>query len=73
MGLDVELKGDDIVVSMPGTIYSVSFYRPLDPPKLMARHYEGKDDPRASLTHDEFFVRAQKRANQEARELGWIT
>ena len=70
--LRVEVRGADIVVSLPGTTYTVSYYKPMDPPQLIARQYEGADDPRAHLTHAKFLASAKKLANAKARELGWF-
>ncbi|MGO8841494.1 MAG: hypothetical protein ACLQF1_10270 [Methyloceanibacter sp.] len=62
----------DIIVTLPYTHYTVTYYKPANSPQLLAKRFRGKDDPHARLTHAEFLVRAWKLANDKARELGWI-
>ena len=70
--LHVEVRGGDIVVTLPYTHYTVTYYKPANSPQLLAKRFPGKDDPHARLTHAEFLARAWKLANDKARELGWI-
>jgi hypothetical protein len=71
--LNCWMRGDEIVVSLPGTSYAVAYYKPGSSPQLLARHLppEG-DDPRLSITRAEFLAQAWRLANDKARELGWI-
>jgi hypothetical protein len=70
--LRVEVQDGEIVVTLPPTHYTVTYYKPSNSPQLRAKRFPGKDDPRARFTHAEFLSRAWKLANDKARELGWI-
>ena len=69
LGLRLRLWDDEIVVTLPGTIFAVR-YRKYGPSGLVA----------CSLTHDreipistaDFLAHASRLANDKARELGWI-
>jgi hypothetical protein len=63
---------DDIIVTMPGTAYTVTYYKPVKSPRLLAKRIADKDDPRANLTLSDFLSAAWHLANLKARELGWI-
>ena len=69
--LKVELRGDDIVVTMPGTKFKVTYYKPIDMPQLLAKS-DWTDDPDAPVTLGAFRARAWLAANDKARQLGWI-
>jgi hypothetical protein len=61
---------DAIVVTMPGTSYSVT-YRKLDSsPWLFASNI--RDDPDSPVSRHTFRARAWIAANEKARDLGWI-
>jgi hypothetical protein len=60
--------GDTIVVTMPGTRFSVT-YRMLEDPQRSDLMLDDRDAP---ITRAEFLARAWKAANDKARELGWI-
>jgi hypothetical protein len=68
----VEVQGAEIIVTLPNTNYTVTYYKPSNSPQLLAKRFPGKDDPTARLTHAEFLAHAWKLANDKARELGWI-
>ena len=70
--LKLEVLDDEIIVTLPYTHYTVTYYKPANSPQLLAKRFPGKDDPHARLTHAEFLARAWKLANDKARELGWI-
>ena len=70
--LHIEVHNDKIFVSLPGSHYSVTYYKPADSPQLMARRGTDKDDPRVAMTRAEFLALAWQAANAKARELGWI-
>jgi len=67
--LELEVRGDTIVVMMPGTRFSVT-YRMLEDPQLWSDLV--LDDRDALITRAAFLARAWKAANDKARELGWI-
>jgi hypothetical protein len=70
--LHVEVKGGDIVVTLPGADYSVTYFKPERAPQLLAKDISDRDDPRLPMTGAEFLAKAWKLANDKARELGWI-
>jgi hypothetical protein len=69
--LKVEVRGGDIVITLPGTKFMVTYYKPKDVPELMSKP-DWTDDPDASVTLGAFRARAYIAANDKARELGWI-
>jgi hypothetical protein len=70
--LRIDVVDDEIIVSLPGTSYSVTYFKLPNSPQLLARRIADKDDPRVPFTVSEFLARAWKAANDKARELGWI-
>jgi hypothetical protein len=73
VGLSVEVQGDDLVVSLPGTTYVVTYYRATAfPQQLLTKSHSGREDQDAPMTQAEFHTRAWKAANAKARKLGWI-
>ncbi len=71
VGLSVEVQGDDLVVSLPGTTYVVAYYRATAfPQQLLTKSHSGREDQGAPMTQAEFHARAWKAANAKARELG---
>ncbi|MGC1178319.1 MAG: hypothetical protein WA884_04665 [Methyloceanibacter sp.] len=70
--LHVEVADDEIVVSLPESQYSVTYYKPETRPQLLAKHITEKYDPHVPMTVSEFLAKAWKLANDKARELGWI-
>ena len=70
--LRIDVVDDEIIVSLPGTSYSVTYFKRPNSPQLLARRIADKDDPRVPFTVSEFLARTWKAANDKARELGWI-
>ena len=70
--LHVEVEGGDIVVTLPGTDYSVTYFKLERAPQLLAKDISDRDDPRLPMTGAEFLAKAWKLANDKARELGWV-
>jgi hypothetical protein len=70
--LRVEVVHGEIIVTLPGFRYSVTYYKPDRSPQLMARNIPTKDDPAAAITGSEFLQAAWWLANNKARDLGWI-
>jgi hypothetical protein len=71
--LEVRIIDDEIVVTLPGTNYSVTYYKMIGSPGLMAKRITDKDDPRSpQMSVSDFLAKAWKLANDKARELGWI-
>jgi hypothetical protein len=73
VGLHVDVQGDGIIVTLPGTNYVVTYYRATAfPQQLLTKSHSGREDQSAPMTQAEFHARAWKAANAKARELGWI-
>jgi hypothetical protein len=70
--LQVEVWDDEIVITLPASIYAVTYYKPANSAGLLAKNFPKSDDPRISMTQAEFLARGWKLANDRARELGWI-
>jgi len=69
LDVQVSVVNDAIVVTMPGTSYSVT-YRKRDEPWLHASDI--RDDNDSPISKFTFRARAWTAANDKARELGWI-
>ena len=67
----VVLKADTIVVTMPGTGYSISYRKLRDTPWLVAS--DVRDDPTSQINKYTFRAKAWVAANDKARELGWMS
>jgi hypothetical protein len=68
--LRIDVVDDEIVVTLPGTSYSVTYYKLPNSPQLLAKGIAREDD--APMTLSEFLSRAWGIANDKAREHGWI-
>lgn len=55
--LNVEVQGDDIVVTLPGTSYVVTYYRAAAfPQQLLTKSHSGREEQRAPMTQAEFYA-----------------
>jgi len=70
--LRIEVVEDEIVVSLPKSQLSVTYYKSRKSPRLLAKRITEKYDHRTPMTMSEFLAKAWKLANDRARELGWI-
>jgi hypothetical protein len=70
--LHVEVQGNEIVVTLPGSIYSVTYCKSPKGPHLFAKSLPMGYDRHAVMTSAEFLAEAWKLANNTARKLGWI-
>ena len=70
--LKLEVQDGDITISLPGSSYTVTYYKPKTSPQLLAKRIARRDDPSVAMTLSEFLAQAWRLANQKARELGWI-
>jgi hypothetical protein len=68
--LKVELLGTDIIVTMPGTRFSVTYRKFANARQLSSDFI--RDDRDAPIKRAVFLARAWRLANDKARELGWI-
>ena len=69
--LHMPVVDDEIIITLPDSSYTVTFYKPPDLPQLLAKGFPVKDDRGAPVTHAEFLVSAWKLGNAKARALGW--
>jgi len=68
--VQITMANDTIVVTMAGTIYSVTYRKTKDSPWLVASDI--LDDPKSPIGRFTFRAHAWTAANEKARELGWI-
>jgi hypothetical protein len=65
------VSGNEIVVVLTGSIYTVTYFRRRGSHGLLAKNIPIKNDPRIPMTAAGL-AKAWKVANQKAKELGWI-
>jgi hypothetical protein len=70
--LDLQVRDGDITITLPGSSYTVTYYKPKKSPQLLAKRIADTDDPRVAMRLSEFLAAAWRLANNKARELGWI-
>jgi hypothetical protein len=70
--LHVEVRGLDIIVTMPGTKHRVTFQQPADGRQLIPKPEHIPAHKEGSISREAFIARAWETANDKARELGWI-
>jgi len=71
--LHVEVQGSDIIVTLPGTNYVVTYYRAAAfPQQLLTKSHSGRENKETPMTETEFHARAWRAATNKARELGWV-
>ena len=70
--LQVKVKAGEIIVTLPGTSYSVTYFKRANSPQLLARNISHTDDLHTPMTLSDFLSRAWRVANDKGRELGWI-
>jgi hypothetical protein len=70
--LQVDVQDGEIIVTLPGTSYAVTYYKPQSSPQLLAKRIPDKNDLRTWMSLSEFLVQAWRAADDKARELGWI-
>ncbi len=64
--LHLEVVDDEIIVTMSGTSYAVTYYKPTNSPQLLAKDIADRDDSRTAMRLSEFLARAWKLANDKA-------
>jgi hypothetical protein len=64
--LSVEVSGNR---TLPGTGYSVTYFKPRGQPWLAAKNIVHEDDPRIAITSAEFLAKTWKVANDKAKDL----
>jgi hypothetical protein len=48
--LRVQVLNDDIIVTLPGSHYSVTYYKSAKSPQLVAKFMSDRDDPRVAMS-----------------------
>ena len=66
------MSDGEILVTLPGTTYTVTYFRPSGGRQLVSLRFPMKNDPRVQMNVSEFLIRTWKLAHNKARELGWI-
>jgi hypothetical protein len=64
--LDCQIQGNEIIVSMPDTGWTVTFYKSANSPQLLAKASEKERG--GVMGEADFFARAWNLANDKARE-----
>jgi hypothetical protein len=69
----VEVLDDEILVTMPGTSFSIVYERTKDN-QLIASYFSGRkvQDEENKVSFPRFLSLAWTAANEKAREIGWI-
>ncbi|HBH42294.1 MAG TPA: hypothetical protein DDW26_10400 [Rhizobiales bacterium] len=65
----VHVVDDELIVTLPGSFYSVTYYKPENASHLLAKNIADRDDLRIPMTVAEFLAKAWRAANDKAREL----
>ena len=68
----VRVAGNNIIVTLPGTNFNVTYERSSDGAALFARSFGGRRDEGDKVKLPVFLASAWTAANDKARELGWI-
>ena len=79
MGLDwsrepeivVEVKGGEILVTMPSTSLSV-VYEKTEDNQLIVNSFSARKDEKRKLSLPKFLALAWTAANEKAKQIGWI-
>jgi hypothetical protein len=70
--LRLQIVDDEIIVTRPGSFYSVTYYKPERSSQLVAKRMPDRDDLRISMRLSDFLELAWRLANEKAREIGMI-
>ena len=66
----VQVVDDEIIVTLPGSHYSVTYYKSAKSPHLLANFISDRDDPRVAMRLSEFLALAWRLANDKAEPAG---
>ena len=67
--VQLEVVDDEIVVSLPGSSYSVTYYKPSNSPQLLAKRISDRDDPRVAMRLSEFLAAAWRAAKDRKSDV----
>jgi hypothetical protein len=68
----IEVRDQDVVVTMPSTSLRVVYRKPHHGSQLVAGLDYFQDQQKGPITRAEFLTRALKAASDKTHELGWI-
>jgi hypothetical protein len=68
----IDIVDDQIIVSLPGTSYTVTYFRRPNSAQLLTKNLPQPVDFRTDLKLSDFLDHARRAANDKARELGWV-
>jgi hypothetical protein len=71
--LHIDVRNGEIVVTLPRTRYSMTYFKPANSPKLCGKNFPARADGRSPISQAKFVARAWQAANDKARELTWTT
>src|SRR5712691_3540503 len=66
-GLNIQVVDDELVVSLPQSSYSVTYYKPPKSSGLLTKNISRNDDPQIEIKLSEFLAGAWRAANDSAR------
>ena len=69
---EIHVVGDDIIVNLPGTRFTITYQRTSDRRGLEEKPGWARDDGATSFSMAEFRDEASQVAFKRAHELGWI-
>jgi hypothetical protein len=70
--LHIEVKGDELIVTMPGCTYRAVYRKPNRGPQLIPKLDYFQDEQKGPIARWRFVALARSLADATARELGWI-
>jgi hypothetical protein len=70
MNISVELVGEEIIVTKPGTTFLLAYRKSVEEPRLVLRR--SRIPPTTTSIRNAFRANAFEAAVSKARELGWI-
>ena len=68
--LRLDVVDDEIIVSLPGTNYSVTYFKRANSPQLLAKNIPHRDDLQTPIALSDFLSRAWRVANNKGARVG---
>jgi hypothetical protein len=72
LSLRVLAIGEEIIVTLPGSIYRTVYWKPQTSAQLVSRSIPPRDEPRYAMSLSHFLIEAWRLADHKARELKWF-
>ena len=70
--LHVEVEGGDIMVTLPGTSYAVTYYKLANSPQLQGRHLPDQVDRRSPISQAAFVGKAWRARRRQSARVGGV-